>query len=232
MSTEPGRSDAVKAVDGELRRIQGLLERLYEVEAGADVTEFVLTDEAFVRSLEGRAYRPAPEKLLVYEVDNELNVSLFLAPEILDRLAGAPPHEALMDDNLVDFWTVLEGVSHFVYLGHNAGFERPITRMEMELQAEVDKFVAAALLVARQRSGQVPGRGLHRALFENPSLDSALNGEEQWRYRTASRYAGQYCQRLIERLRNPADGALHRELRRFYRLPRGHKLEFIEAGAA
>lgn len=220
------------AAGEELQRIQRLLERLYEVEAGADVTEFVLTDEGFVRTIEGSAYRPAPEKLLVQELDNELNVSLFLAPEILDRLAGAPPHETLRDENLIDFWTVLEGVSHFVYLGHNAGFERPITRLEMEVQAEVDKFVAAAVLVARQQSGRVPGSGLYRALFGNPRLDARLSAEEYQRYRTASHYAGRYCRRLVERLRNPADGALHRELRRFYRLPRGRKLAFIQEGAA
>ncbi len=215
-----------------LRSLQLLLERLYQVEAGADVTDFVLTDESFVRLIEGQGFRPADEKLLVQEIDDELNVSLYLAPELLDRLSGNPPHKLLADDNLVDFWTALEGISHFVYLGHNARHERPVSRLEMELQAEVDKFVAAALLVARQTEGRVPGTGLHHALFGNPDFAPDLDAEERYRYQTASLYAGRYCERLLERMHRPGTGPLHRELRRFYRLPQTRKLDFIEAGLA
>lgn len=210
-----------------LRHLQGMIERLYEVEAEADVGQFLLTDEAFVRQVEGKSFRPAEEKLLVYELDNELNVSLYLHPDLLKRLEQAPPEEALTEDNIRDFWLALEGVSHFVYLGHNARFERPVSRLEMELQAEVDKFVLANLLLARQRKGQTAGAGIHRALFHRPRFDHRLRRHEGQRYARASHWAGRFCHRLLEQMR--ARRVMHRDLRRFYRLNRERKFEFIEA---
>ncbi|MDQ2070661.1 hypothetical protein [Natronospira bacteriovora] len=206
---------------------QAMLERLYEVDIGVDVSQFLLTDRRFVQMMEGRRYRPTREKLLVYEIDGELNVSLYLDAELLARLDRSPPEQSLHAGNLADFWLALEGVSHFVYLGHNARYDRPVSRLEMELQAEVDKFVLANLFLARQQ-GHTPGERLHRALFHHPRFDGHLSHEEGQRYARASRYAGRYCQRLLQRMRRRAGGALNRELRRFYRLNRHRKIEFIE----
>jgi hypothetical protein len=205
--------------------MQRLLEGLYDVEAGADVRQFLLTDESFVRLIEGEAYRPALEKLLVHEIDDELNVSLYLDRDLIRRLESDPPERGLSDGNLADFWTALEGISHFVYLGWNARFDRGISRMEMELQAEVDKFVAAVYMVARQREGRVPARQLHHALF-NTDFAGDLSVEEKERYRRASHYAETYCQRLLTHMSGGESG-LHRQLRRFYRLTSRQKLDFI-----
>lgn len=210
-----------------LQNLQAMLQRLYEVDAEADVDQFLLTDEAFVKKIEGKRWRPTEEKLLVYEIDNELNVSLYLDPALLQRLEQAPPEEALTEDNIRDFWLALEGVSHFVYLGHNARFERPISRLEMELQAEVDKFVLANLLLAKQQKGQTAPAGIHRALFCRPRFDGNLQHHEGRRYARATHWAGRYCRHLIDRMR--ARRSMHRDLRRFYRLNRERKFEFIEA---
>jgi hypothetical protein len=99
----------------------------------------------------------------------------------------------------------------------------------MELQAEVDKFVATAMLL-RKQSGR-DQRGLHGWLFDWPTLDNRLGGAELERYRRANRYAGKYCRRLAQALtRGQADDeGLQRELRRFYRLSQASKLEHIDA---
>ena len=67
-------------------------------------------------------------------------------------------------DNLEDFWTAFEGVSHFTYYAWNAQREKRVTLLEMELQAEVDKYVATTLLLLTPRAAQP--RGLHHWLFE------------------------------------------------------------------
>jgi hypothetical protein len=210
-----------------LQTLQAMLEHLYEVETDADVSQFLLTDETFVKKIEGKNWRPTEEKLLVYEIDNELNVSLYLDPDLLNRLEQAPPEEALTEANLRDFWLALEGVSHFVYLGHNARYERPVSRLEMELQAEVDKFVLANLLLAKQQQGQTAPAGIHRALFHKPRFHEGLHHHERRRYARATHWAGRYCSQLMERMR--ARRSMHRDLRRFYRLNRHRKFEFIEA---
>jgi len=213
-----------------LTRWQGMLERLYAVDIGADVSQFLLTDWRFVQLVEGQNCRPAREKLLIHEMDGELNVSVYLDLGLLRRLEAQPPEQSLDSRNLADFWMALEGVSHFVYLGHNARFDRPVSRLDMELQAEVDKFVLANLLLNRQQ-GYAPGRKLHQVLFRQPRFSPELSHEEGGRYACASRYAGNYCLRLLDRMRRRTGGALHRELRRFYRLNSHRKLAFIESSA-
>ena len=103
--------------------------------------------------------------------------------------------------------------------------------MEMELQAEVDKFVAAALLLRRQ--GAMLPRSLHRCLFDMARFDARLRPEELERYRDANRYAGKYCLQLAKRLSGDCNAAtLKRELCYFYRLPQPEKIQHIDANRA
>ena len=108
------------------------------------------------------------EQLLVAEGDAELSLGLFLAPEVLERLDAANPLEQLDGANLADYWTALEGVSHFVYLAWNAGHDRPVSLHELELQAEVDKYAASALLLRAQDPRALSGRAASRAVRARP----------------------------------------------------------------
>ncbi|MBI4224298.1 MAG: hypothetical protein HY609_05145 [Deltaproteobacteria bacterium] len=72
-----------------------------------------------------------------------------------------------------------------------AAAQRPVTRLEMELQAEVDKYLLTVFLFFQQR-GTIPDF-LFAALFENFRLAPALNREEKARYRSANRLATKFC---------------------------------------
>src|SRR6201991_295198 len=124
--------------------------------------------------------------------------------------------ERLHDGNVADYWTALEGVSHFVYLAWNAGHDKPVTLLELELQAEIDKYVLAAWLLRSQGAGRFP-RELHRALFDRARIDPVAAGGRAGLYRMASRYAARFCRRIAGRLENTARSAsreLLAELRR------------------
>ena len=101
-----------------VRQLQQLLAGIYDVPQDYDVEQFLLTDRAALPE----AFRASPtdEQLLVAEGDADLSLGLFLAPEVLERLDAANPLERLDGANLADYWTALEGVSHFVYLAWNA----------------------------------------------------------------------------------------------------------------
>src|ERR1700694_4641325 len=109
--------------------------------------------------------RATDEQLLVAEEGGEMTLGLFLAPEVLERLDEANPLDALNGANLADYWTALGGVSHFVSLAWNAGHDRPVGLMELELQAEVDKYVCSVQLLRPQDPSRFPAE-LHRVLFE------------------------------------------------------------------
>lgn len=209
-----------------LARLQELIGDFYALDTEYDVSDFLITDEALVEALD-RDGRASEEKLLIAESPGEAaRVGLYVQRDVVERLTERDPADRLDDTNLADFWTAFEGVSHFSYFAFNAALERPVTLLEMELQAEVDKFVITALLIKRQ-AGKAPPR-LHNWLFELPRLDRALSAEERVRYRDANRYAGKYCLRLAPWLaRAPESEALRAELRRFYRLSQPAKIHHI-----
>ena len=210
------------------RQLQSLLAGLYDVPLAYDVEQFLLTD----RSALPEAFRASPtdEQLLVADGGAELSLGLFLDPELLARLDAANPLELLNGANLADYWTALEGVSHFVYLAWNAGHDRPVSLHELELQAEVDKYAATVLLLRAQDPKRFPVE-LHRVLFERARVSDALAGARAGLYRRANQYAARFCRHLAEMLapvgaRAPARAAA--ELRRFYRLTNAMKVRHIE----
>ncbi len=208
-------------------QLQALLSEAYALELGYDVRDFLLTDPDVADGLDSDG-RANEEKLLIAEHEGEAAVALYLDPALLGRLDRSNPASRLCAENIADFWTALEGVSHFLYYAWNAALEKSVTLMEMELQAEVDKFVGAAVLLSRQ--GRVQPRSLHRWLFDLPRFDDRLQQRELDRYRDASRYAGKYCLRLAQRIAGNVDPAtLTNELRYFYRLPQAAKIQHIDA---
>lgn len=214
-----------------LNEIQGIIRRTYDLGTQPRVSEFLVTCPVLAS---GMGMVPGAgsteEQVLVSEDGVNLDLAVYLDSEVLTRLGDEDPLELLHDGNLGDFWTVLEGVSHFVCLVWNAAKKKQVSRLELELQAEVDKFVTTALLVAAQRGGRVPP-DLHQWLFDLPNIDSTLDAETTDRYEQANHYAGRYCLELVRRyLSDSGSQSMMPELRRFYRFSRNRKIRHIRSG--
>lgn len=218
------------AVPELLGSLQVQLGQLYDVEVPHDVRDYLVTDRALVTALTaGSLPRSADEQLILVENEGSLDVALYLDQLVLERLVAADPRDSISGANLADFWTVLEGVSHFHYLAWNAAFDKPVTLLEMEMQAEVDKYVSTRLLLQSQPDATL-GAPLLQRLFDDPALDPCLDPEEADRYQAASNLAGRYCAGLEECIAGAGfTPALLRELRTFYRLPQMAKISRIRA---
>jgi hypothetical protein len=210
-----------------LTGMQSLLGRLYDVEVRYDVSDFLVTDRTALQGITPHNdTRALDEALLVAESTDGVGVSLYLDPALLQRLETADPLGALTDHNMADYCTALEGVSHFVYATWRLDGDAPVSLLELETQAEVDKYAATVFLVAHQRGGTYPAQ-VHPQLFDRVSFDSRLEPEQYHRYRTAHHCAAQYCRRLERRFVQRGEArieALLRELRKFYRLGSAAKL--------
>jgi hypothetical protein len=208
--------------------LQKGLQEIYELVVPHDVTDFLVTSPEEAQRLDsGPQARAVREKLLLQAEPGILNLSLYLDQAILDNLENNSPLDGLNGSNLEDFCLALEGVSHFLYLIWNAGFGRAVTLLEMELQAEIDKFVVTCKYMRGRWDVMSPAR-LMDILFRTVTYHEQMDGVEQRRYRDANNYAAQYCSRLdSEFMRARAPDDLYRELRRFYRLPREAKLKYI-----
>ncbi len=200
-----------------LGRIQARLGELYDIEV-ADIAPF-LCDEGQARAVVGDAASRG-EVLLVAEGADGVFVGLYVAEEALVRLERDG-----LAGSLEAFSLAAEGVSHFMYLLFRAENEEPVSQLELELQAEVDKYATALLEgwgvgALRERSRQLRHRLFARAEF----LDDA-GTEAGDRYRVAHRCAARYVAHLEERYVAGGDRrGLVQELRRFYRLGAQDKL--------
>lgn len=211
-----------------LQQLQDLLAGIYDLPAEYSIYDFLFTE---------REHLPSParetetdEQVLVLEHGDAAAVGLFLDAGLLERLAASNPLEALHGGNLADYWTVLEGVSHFLCLAWHAGHDRGVSLLELELQAEIDKYVGSWWLLRAQDPERHPAE-LHHLLFARTRIDQALAGDRCGLYRAANDYAARFCRRLERRL--SAQTACVRletlaELRRFYRLSRERKVTHIQ----
>ena len=214
-----------------VRQLQHLLSGIYDVPVGYDVADFLITER---ERLPARVRESGTdEQVLVIDEGEVASVGVYLDAELLRRLTATDPLRALNGANIADYWTALEGVSHFLYLAWNAAHDRPVSLLELELQAEIDKYVTSWWLLREQDPERFPAE-LHRLLFERARIDATLAGERTGLYREANRYAAHFCQRLQRQLsgaRRARREALV-ELRRFYRLSRERKMHHILAQGA
>ncbi len=209
-----------------LGSLQDYLANLYELDLAFRVEDFLISDARLAQSLEGEAYHPTPEKLLIRANPDDVECSLFMDADVLARLDAGTPLLNLSMAQLEDFWTALEGVSHFLYLAWNAHHDRGIRGVELELQAEVDKYVVTTHLASAQHAAGLTD--IHALLFEHTRLLPGLSESLGQRYRDANRSAAIYCRSLARRFNVLPHPDLVRELRRFYRLDHPAKLRFIE----
>lgn len=215
-----------------LERLEALLTGIYDLDIGCRVDDFLVTDR---QALPGECREsPGDEQLFVAAEGEELRLSLYLDPGLLERLDRHDPSEGLDADNLADCWTALEGVSHFLCIVHNAGHDRPVSRLALEMQAEIDKYVACVALLRRSEPRRFPAE-LHALLFRRARVDPMLAAGHESLYRRASREAARFCARLEPGLRalcRREDGGWLAHLRRFYRLSDFGKLRHIERASA
>lgn len=209
-----------------LARLQNGLELMYRVATGVEVGDFMIDEDTRATYDVARSPR---EQLLVRSGDDGVDVALYVDAAVLARLEGDDPGHRLHDHNLPAFLYALEGVSHFVYTVVCAHAEREVSALELELQAEVDKY-ATCLLASDADPASSPR--WRRRLFEEFEFEPDLDHHERDRYRAANQNARSYAASLERRfVRRRGIVDMLGELRRFYRLPLAGKLEHIAKAA-
>jgi hypothetical protein len=209
--------------------LQRELEHIYGVEAPR-VEEFLVGSDTARAA--GHAPR-APEELLVLEEEGGVALGLYLSPGVVAGAAGADPHDRrprlTARSALRAVACAAEGVSHFVYLATRAAAGGRVSLLELEVQAEVDKFALLVLHLWRRGLRRM-SPALRRRLFERVRYHAHLGGEERARYEEANRLAGRYARWLEGRYVEEADiDGLLRELRRTYRRAGDDKLAYLRA---
>ncbi|MBL8913223.1 MAG: hypothetical protein JNM17_21180 [Archangium sp.] len=204
-----------------LDSIQEHLENIYGIRCEYRARDFLVTDAEAARQLGGSAR--SREELLVSEGSDGLELALYLDPVLLSRVTAA---RGPLDADLGDFCEVAEGVSHFLYVAHTAELNRSVSLLELEAQAEVDKFAICTLLGWSRHVGRWAGT-LVKRLFDEVQFRERLDAGEQWRYAEANRLGRRYASRLMPMVKEGRLESFLSELRHAYRLGAEAKLAYF-----
>lgn len=113
---------------------------------------------------------PTHSKLAETLIDHsplELSISVRISPALLDCYLHIPcPTTALRHDNIGLFSVIAEEVSHFHEICRVAENVGSITRFDLELQSEFDKYIAA-LILAEQQTGSIQSHPIARLMFDS-----------------------------------------------------------------
>lgn len=177
-----------------IERLYTLLTRIYDVRETCDILAYLIDRPPCpvppnTKRLANRTSRR--EAVYIHEASGVVELGLYIDPAILDKLGSENPSRHV--DELA---CAAEGVSHFLYLVDRATNGRNVTRLELELQGEVDKFLALNLISLETDGTTSPE--LFTIQFEAASYDRRLTAEEIERYRTASHFAAKFCRHLCD----------------------------------
>lgn len=118
----------------------------------------------------------------VFELEDTLHISVRFSPDLLTYFEDHPcPSKSLTSHNLGLLAIVAEEVSHFQCIVHAAVNDSPVSRFDLELQSEFDKFLIAAKIL-RSQVGDAHPMHLARLLFDSskiyqePELYNRVNG--------------------------------------------------------
>ncbi len=194
-------------------RVKQGLTRLYRLDALPHLGEYVTA-----------ATEDEREAVFVRDDGDELAIELRmprLAASELDLFAG----------DLDPLCQIIEGVSHFVYLAARVARRRETTQLELELQAEIDKYVVLAhSLPAFSRKAS---ERLRARLFGLVSYCHEASTAEGERYRTANDAALRFTEKLERRYGDDRARtrvvAMRDELRAFFEMGQEEKLRAARA---
>ena len=175
-----------------LRELQALLGRIYDIRIEHDIYEFLVTDRRQLKPAAQRAsHDDTDEELLVSQVGDDLCMSLFLDRALLERLSHSDPMRELNGGNLADYWTALEGVSHFQYMteaenffGKGAKGIAEVIQKAFKDQGEPNAFIAgeeaggAVGVGVRYGKGTLKeyGGGSRTVYWQGPSIGFDIGG--------------------------------------------------------
>ncbi len=198
------------------------IDRVYGLELEVDIEDFLISSDTCARL--GQDSARAAVLVREGQSHEELELGVYLGEEALDQLTEIDLTTSLCPASFELLVTAIEEVSHFAYLHYSALRERRVTQLELELQAEVDKFIITWMILLASRNDGEP-RNLLDRLFGDFEIRRELEPMTRERYQAATSLAARYCTHVVQAaLSRDRLSALLPELRSFYRLTQRGKI--------
>lgn len=208
--------------------IQKQIESIYGIKVGTSAQDYLIDNHELLQLLPAHQQTYIPKELFLVNPNPQndtVEVALFFDSSLKQNLCTNNPLNGLDHDNISDFCTLIEGVSHFVYYLHKASLDCEITQLELELQAEIDKFLLLALLTTGNEN--IGTLQILDLLFDGYGLNEGMTEDQIIRYKTASFLARKFCFELSQQIKKNTVNEAIKEARLFYVLSQEEKIRRI-----
>ena len=227
-----------------LEQLQGVIERTYDLDTGVrDIGRFVIGDEGYrnlysessqagqliekvgsaetggtnARAGTRTGARTGARTMVRQSGDGAMAVSVYYPDSLIDCLERNDPTRRLDDANIDAFGVLVEELDHFLVIAERFRSRGVVSLLDLELHANVTKYLAMSLFVARLRraASLTPGdvEWIRWHLFDKGEF-SDPDPDIRGRYRDAARLAARY----VSALEMVPSGHRLCELRRFHRM--------------
>ncbi len=165
-----------------LTTVQEQFEKIYQLPQYLSIEDFLINQET-LEKLKGEQSNHLTTLnlkglMLLLPEEDELSLAIYLNDQVMNNLRKYSPSQGLNERNINDFCIMAEEVSHFLYITWKAQHSIQITNLELEIQAEVDKFIICTFYCSNceDRFNRLP---LKELLFETFSLEKNLSKESK-----------------------------------------------------
>ncbi len=204
--------------------LQSAIQKIYLLDELEPVDRFMIDSSLLHQLLPSAPINRDEQLLICQDQADECFVGLYLDPRLVLAGRATDLSQQLSQLSLDDLSALIEGISHFVYCQWAALQQRQTSLLELEIQAEIDKFIANYFL----RQGHHEPVDLLSRLYDAYSFIDGLSRAETERYRTAHQLGKRFSYHLATTYLQVGEfPALLNLLRRFYRLDQADKISTI-----
>ncbi len=217
-----------------INELQRKIEKTYALDTGiTNIEQYIVGDRGYKEFYAKEKIRTvinshSGARVLIRDAGGMLKVSIYYPDELIKELEDNDPRLGLHDDNIDFCASFIEELDHFLFIAQNYKLNRPFSLLELELQANVTKYLVLKYFIALQNKSIKLSKSdreyIRYHLFYKRKYDIEDTSERK-RYEDAGAFGMLYT-KYIDLL--PQEDRL-RDLRQFSRMTCPSKIRHIQS---
>ncbi len=217
-----------------IHELQRKIEKTYALDTGiTNIEQYIIGDKGYEEFYAKENIRTVVNsssgaKVLIRNAECTLRVSIYYPDALIRQLEDNDPRAGIHDDNIDLCASFVEELDHFLFIARNYKWNRPFSLLELELQANVTKYLVLKYFIVLQNKSlklsNFDKEYIRYHLFYKREYDIEDSSERK-RYEDAGKFGMIYTKQID--LLSPENRI--RDLRQFSRMTCPSKIRHIQS---
>lgn len=217
-----------------INELQNKIEKTYALDTGiTNIEQYIIGDKGYEEFYANEKIRTvinnnSGARVFIRDEEHPLKVSIYYPDAMIRELEDNDPRAGIHDDNIDLCAGFVEELDHFLFIARNYKLNRPFSLLELELQANVTKYLVLKYFIALQNKSirlcNYDKEYIRYHLFYKCKYDIE-NSSERKRYEDAGKFGMIYTKHID--LLSQEDRL--RDLRKFSRMTCASKIRYIQS---